>query len=102
MNLAKHRNVQFCKLDKLTQHIRSNNYERHVQVMVKGEPKFFEVVKTKKSITDKVPIATAFFILGNAKLTVLEFISDMLVCIDPRSYRLLYMGKENFVRINKN
>ena len=100
MNLAKHRNVQYCKLDKLSQHIRSNNYDRHVQVMVNGEPKFFEVIKTKKSITDKVPIATAFFILGNAKLTVLEFIADMLICVDPRSYRLLYMGIIIFCRIS--
>ena len=96
MNLSKHRNVQFCKLDKLSKHVRSPHYDRHDLVMVNGEPKFFEVVKTKKSITDKVPIATAFFILGNAKLTVLQFISDMLTCINPTSYRILYMGKRVF------
>ena len=97
MNLSKHRNVQFCTLDKLSKHVRSPNYDRHDLVMVNGEPKFFEVVKTKKCITDKVPIGTAFFILGNAKLTVLQFISDMLTCINPLSYRILYMGNAIFL-----
>ena len=61
--------------------------------MLNGESKFFEVVKSKKGITDKVPIATAFFILCHAKLTVLEFVIDLMDCIDPKAYRLLYMGE---------
>ena len=93
MNLSKHRNVQYCELDKLSSHVRSHYYMRHEHIFVNGEPRFFEVVKSKKAITDKVPIATAFFILCHAKLTVFRFIHDLTSCINLSAVRLLYMGK---------
>ena len=92
MNLTKHRNVQFCEKDELSKKIRSHLYIRHQNVMINGESRFYEVIKSKKAVTDTVPIATAFFILCHAKLTVLQFVTDLIDCIDSKGYRLLYMG----------
>lgn len=92
MNLSRHRNVQYCEKEKLSRALRSNLYIRHQNVMIHGESRFYEVIKSKKAVIDTVPISTAFFILCHAKLTVLQFITDLMECIDPKAYRLLYMG----------
>ena len=34
MNLSKHRNVQYCELDKLSSHVRSHYYMRHEHIFV--------------------------------------------------------------------
>ena len=72
--------------------LNSSRYKRHDPVYIDGECEFYEVASKKRSIVDKVPISSAFYILGNAKLCVLEFMSDIENCIMPDAMRLLYMG----------
>ena len=95
MNLTKHRNVKF-RTDKTVQTlINSGFYERHEPFISEGGNTFYEVISRKKSITDKIPIATAFCILGNAKLTVLKFMNEFQQTINNDAIRLLYMGKSS-------
>ena len=95
MNLQKHEQVNYRKIGNLSKLLNSRLYKRHEPVYVDGECQFFEVVSKKRKIVDKVPISTAFFILGNAKLCVLEFIKDIENCIQPDAMRILYMGTLN-------
>ena len=66
-------------------------------IYVDGECKYYEICTKKHTIKDKVPIATAYFILGNAKLCVLEFVRDLENCIMPDAMRILYMGKTSLL-----
>ena len=93
MNLTKHENVNYRSLDKLGKLVNSKLYKRHEPIYRDGKCSFYEIVTKKRAIVDKVPIATAFFILGNAKLCVLEFVRDLEECLITDAMRLLYMGK---------
>ena len=92
MNLLKHRNVKFRTSDNLSRVVNSVYYDRHELLLSESETQFFEVVSKKRTIKDSVPISTAFYILGNAKLTVLRFMNDLQKCIVNDAIRLLYMG----------
>ena len=89
----KHETVKYRTLDKLGKLVNNKNYKRHEPIFADGEAKFYEITSRKQSITDKVPITTAFYILGNAKLTVQEFIRDIETCLITDALRILYMGK---------
>ena len=93
MNLEKHENVNYRTTDKLGKLLNSKFYKRHEPIYLDGECRFYEVVTKKRAIIDKVPITTAFFILGNAKLCVLEFVRDLETCLISDALRILYMGK---------
>ena len=93
MNLEKHRNVKFRSENNLSKVINSIFYDRHEPLCSESKTLFFEIVSKKRTIKDCVPISTAFFILGNAKLTVLKFMNDLQNCIRTDAIRLLYMGK---------
>ena len=73
--------------------VNSRLYKRHIPVNIDGKCKFYEIITKKQTIVDKVPIATAFFILGNAKLCVLSFVNDIESCLLSNAMRLLYMGE---------
>ena len=92
MNLEKHENVSYKSPDNIAKIMNSKFYKRHGSIYFDGACSFFEVVNKKRAITDKVPIAAAFFILGHAKLCVMEFVRDVEECIMPDAMRILYMG----------
>ena len=92
MNLEKHENVNYREIDNFGKLLNSKLYKRHEPVFVDGEVKYFEIVSKKRTIIDKVPIATAFYILGNAKLCVLQFVRDLESCLMTDALRILYMG----------
>lgn len=74
MNLSKHVNVQYRDMKGLSRDIRSNLYKRHEPVINEGDVVGYEVIKRKKVIEDRIPVAAAFFILSYAKLHVLKVI----------------------------
>ena len=96
MNLRKHQNVCYRTDDNLSKLINSKFYKRHEPIFLDGKSSVYEIISKKKVINDKIPIATAFYILGNAKLCVQEFIRDVEECLIPRAFRILYMGKKIF------
>ena len=96
MNLENHENVNYRTLDKLNKLMNTKYYKRHEPIYFDGKCSFYEVATKKRVIKDSVAIATAYFILGNAKLCVLQFVKDLEECIMPDAMRILYMGKINF------
>ena len=100
MNLLKHRTVKFRSADNLSRVVNSVYYDRHEPLNSESETRFFEVVSKKRTIKDCVPISTAFYILGNAKLTVLRFMNDLQKCIVNDAIRLLYMGMKYKALLN--
>ena len=90
MNLLKHENVSFHSSKTLQRHVSSLFFKRHEPIHQTDD--IFEVVKRKKIIKDSIPVATAFFILNNAKMHVQKFMFDIRETIQPQLYRLLYMG----------
>ena len=64
MNLHKHETVHYRTEDKLHKLVNTRLYKRHDPIYLDDECSFYEIVSKKKVINDKVPIETAFFILG--------------------------------------
>ena len=93
MNLEKRENINYRTADKVEKLVNTKFYKRHEPVYFDGECRFFEVVTKKRAIKDKIRISTAFYILGNAKLCVLEFVRDLEKCLIPSAMRILYMGR---------
>ena len=93
MNLSKHLNISYRTLDGLSKGIKSPLYVRHEPINAENSCEIFELVKRKRNIVDGIPIASAFFILSNAKLHVLKFVNDMRITLNTNALRLLYMGK---------
>ena len=83
MNLLNHVNVYYHDEDKVMGDVRSPLYVRHEPVVNKPSARIYEVIKQKRVITDKVPVASAFFILSHAKLHVHKV---SIVCILPYNY----------------
>ena len=95
MNLEKRTNVKFVDQKKLKTHTRSTK-------LISAEPinleaKIFEVRKRKVSILDKIPVQSAAMILSSAKLHFIEFVSDLAEYMDPKAFRIIYMGKKNYI-----
>lgn len=77
MNLMKHVNVSYRSAKSVSSELMSNFYVRHQPLSVMGTSDVYELVKRKKVIEDAGPISTAFFILSNAKLHVLQVSSNV-------------------------
>ena len=90
MNLLKHENVTYGDSKCLEKNIRNPLFKR-CEVIPNSADKF-EIVKSKKTVTDDKPVATAFFILNHAKLHVQHFMLDLRKTINVRMIRLFYMG----------
>ena len=98
MNLSKRTNVRFVEKNKLKMHTRSNK-------LISIEPinrdaDIFEVRKRPGSILDKIPVQCAAMILSTAKLTVLQFVSDLASNLDTKAFRIIYMGNSIFINLN--
>ena len=90
--MEKHENVKYREINKMGRLLNSRLYKRHDPVYIDGKCRYYEVVSKKKTIKDRVPIATAFYILGNAKLLVMNFVKDIERCLITDALRILYMG----------
>ena len=91
MNLEKRTNIKFVDQKKLKIHTRSTK-------LISAEPinleaKIFEVRKRKAAILDKIPVQSAAMILSSAKLHFIDFVSDLAEYMDPKAFRIIYMGK---------
>ena len=93
--MEKHENVNYRTIDKMGKLLNDKFYKRHDPVYIDGECRYYEIVSKKKAIKDRVPIATAFYILGNAKLLVMNFVKDIENCLITDALRILYMGTIN-------
>ena len=92
MNLSKQKTVKYISNQsfKPSKHITPfTKYHRHLE----GEfdSGYTEIVSSKKTIEDKVPVHMSFFVLANAKLHFLKFIDTMLTHLDTSKVRLMYM-----------
>jgi hypothetical protein len=67
---------------------------KNVEQLYSEEPlDLFELTKTKKSITDRIPVHVALFILQLSKLHMLKFLDFLYDHLIPGSFKLLYMAK---------
>ena len=94
MKLDRHRNVRF---EKDVSKLRSNNLVKYYQI-VEGEfpTEYMEVVSSKRSITDSIPVLYNFFILANSKLHILRCIDFMINHLDTSALRFNYMDTDSF------
>ena len=94
MNLKNRLNIKFVKADKLKSHVQSNKL---VSIEpINSDAKIWEVRKRKNIIKDTTPIHCSAMILNSAKLHFLQFVSDIAEELDPKAYRIIYMGEIYF------
>lgn len=111
MNLENRRGVAYARSDQLKAH-KTLFLQRVDQLFSEAEIDLYELTKTKKSITDKVPgkivnpyviyygiiiVHVALFILQRSKLHMLQFLDFMSKFLVDGSWKLCYMdtGKCN-------
>ena len=102
MNLSKQKSVKYISN-------RSFNPSKHITKFTKyhrlleGEfdSGYTEIVSSKKTIEDKVPVHMSFFVLANAKLHFLKFIDTMLTHWDTSRVRLMYMDTGKLLRVSE-
>ena len=102
MKLDRHLNVRY---ENDPTKMRSNNLVKYYQI-VEGEfpTDYLEIVSSKRSITDSIPVLYNFFILANSKLHVLRCIEMMISHLDTRALRFNYMdtGKPFYFSVSSD
>ena len=93
MKLDRHRNVRYE--NDMTK-MRMNNLVKYYQV-VEGEfpTDYMEIVSSKRSITDSIPVLYNFFILANSKLHILRCINMLIDHLDTSALRFNYMDTDS-------
>ena len=89
MKLDRHRNVRYE--NDMTK-MRMNNLVKYYQI-VEGEfpTDYMEIVSSKRSITDSIPVLYNFFILANSKLHILRCVNMLIDHLDTSALRFNYM-----------
>ena len=66
------------------------------QLFAEEEIDLYELTKSKKSATDKIPVHVALFILQLSKLHMLRFLDFLYDHLISGSYALLYMDTDSY------
>ena len=73
LNIEKQDKVMYCRKDNLQINRNNMYYKRHRQLQAEFEIDLYEVIKSKKSATDSIPVQCALTILQLSKLHMLKF-----------------------------
>ena len=95
MNVSERKKTAFTRSDGIKKHT-SILLEDIQPILTEYEVDFYELTKAKRSITDKIPVHVALFILQLSKLHMLKFLDFMYEHLVEGSFRVLYMDTDSF------
>ena len=95
MNVSDRKNIVFARQSEMEKH-KSVLLESSQQLYTEYEIDLYELTKAKKTISDKIPVHVAMFILQQSKLHMLKFLDFMYDHLVEGSFRLLYMDTDSF------
>ena len=95
LNIEKQDNVMFCRKETLRSNKNTMYYKRHRQLQAEFEIDLFEVIKSKKSAVDSIPVHCALTILQLSKLHMLKFAHFIFEHLHSGSFSLLYSDTDS-------
>ena len=95
MNVSDRKNIAFARTEDMKKHI-SLLLESSQQIFTEYDIDLLELTKAKRSISDKIPVHVALFILQLSKLHMLKFLDFLYEHLIHGSFRLLYMDTDSY------
>ena len=95
LNIEKQDKVMYCRKDNLQINRNNMYYKRHRQLQAEFEIDLYEVIKSKKSATDSIPVQCALTILQLSKLHMLKFAHFLYEHLQQGSFSLLYSDTDS-------